>query len=230
MTEPSAFDPNNIKLQPLQPVGLMEQFNLPPKLIAFIRRNQRGVWVTVIGGCLLAIAVASYSAYRDYRIAKAASALDAALVAKQGNRQLLDQVVQDFGATPSGLWAKIELAVLDEREGQPAKAITRLEEINTPLSPSSLLKPLVLTKLAALYENSKQLDKALAMYTELATREAFATEAYRAMGRINEQLGKKEEAVAMYTKYLESAATPAAQGKANPIREMVQFRVNQLKK
>lgn len=230
MTEPSTFDPNNIKLQPLQPVGLLEQFNLPPRLIAFIRRNQRAIWVTVIVGCLLAIGVAAYSAYRDNRTAKAASALDTALIAKQDTRQLLDRVVQDFASTPSAQWAKIELAALEEREGQPAKAIARLEEINATLPAQSLLKPLVVSKLAGLYENTKQLDKSLAMYTELATREEFAAEAYRAMGRVNEQLGKKEEAAAMYGKYLESAATSSVQGQADPSREMVQFRLNQLKK
>jgi predicted negative regulator of RcsB-dependent stress response len=231
MTEPSAFDSNNIKLQPLQPVGLMEQFNLPPRMIAFIRRNQRPIWGGVIAVVVLSLGIAAYSAYRDHRAARAASALDAAMIASGDKRQLLEQVVQDYGATPSALWAKIELAFLEEREAQRAKAIARLEEVNASLAARSLLKPLIQNKLAGLYENEKQLDKAIAAYTELAAREEFAAEAYRALGRVNEQLGRKEEAAAMYDKYLELVgAQPPVQGKTDPIREMVQFRRNQLNK
>ena len=48
MADQSAFNPENIKLQPLgPPPGLLEQFNLPPRAIAFIRRNQRQIWMAV---------------------------------------------------------------------------------------------------------------------------------------------------------------------------------------
>jgi tetratricopeptide (TPR) repeat protein len=231
MTEQGAFDRDNIKLQPLAPpMGLMEQFNLPPAMIAFIRRNQRAIRIAVTVVVLLAIALSSYSAYRDYRAAQASAALDAALIAKQDKRQMLDKVVSEYGATGAALWAQIELALLEEREGQRAQAISRLEAINAGLSAKSLLKPLALNKLAGLYEDEKQFDKALVAYADLATREAFASEAYRAMGRVNELLGKKEEAAAMYGKYLEAAAGQAVPGQSDPVREMVQSRLNQLKK
>jgi predicted negative regulator of RcsB-dependent stress response len=231
MAEQSAFDRKNIELQTLAPpMGLLEHFNLPPAVIKFIRRNQRAIWTAVTGVVILIVAISAYTSYRQYRIEKAASALDAALVATQDKRQLLDKVVQEYGSTPSGLWAQIELGFLDEKEGQGAKAITRFEEINTALAAKSLLKPLVLSKLGALYENEKQFDKALALYSELAGRQGFAPDAYRAMGRVNEQLGKTEEAAAMYGKYLELTVVQGGEGKADPVREMVQSRLNQLKK
>lgn len=231
MAEQSAFDRKNIELKTLSPhTGLLEQFNLPPAVIKFIRRNQRALWMAVGGCVLLTVAVSAYTTYHQYQDNKAAAALDLALVAKQENRQLLEKVVQEYGATSSGLWAKIELAFLEEKEGQRPKAISRLEAVNADLAPKSLLKPLVLGKLAALYEDEKQFDKALAYYNELAAKEGFAPEAYRAMGRVNEQLGKGAEAAAMYGKYLELTGTPGGQGKSDPVREMVQSRLNQLKK
>lgn len=142
----------------------------------------------------------------------------------------------EFGRTDSALWAKVELAFLEEREGQPAKAINRLEAINSGLSAKAPLKPLVIGKLAALHENAQQLDKALQLYTELSGWEQFAVGAYRALGRVYEQLGNKEQAAAMYGKYLESesaafgAAGRSLQASADPIREMVQSRRNQLQK
>jgi predicted negative regulator of RcsB-dependent stress response len=231
MAEQSAFDRKNIQLQTLSPpMGLLEQFNLPPAAITFIRRNQRAIWMAVAGCVFLIVAVSAYTSYRHYRDGKAASALDVALVAKQDSRQMLEKVVQEYGSTPSGLWAKIELAFLDEKEGQRPKAITGLEAINAGLAVQSLLKPLVLGKLAALNEDEKQFDKALVYYSELAGKEGFAPEAYRAMGRVNEQLGKSAEAVAMYGKYLELTPFQGRQQKNDPVREMVQARINQLKK
>jgi predicted negative regulator of RcsB-dependent stress response len=230
MAEQNAIDRDAIKLQPLTPVGLLEQFNLPPKMIAFIRRNQRAIWLALSVSIVLALAASGFTTYREYQDAQAASALDAALVAKQDNRQLLEKVAQEYGSTSSGLWAQIELAFLEEKEGQRAKAIDRLAAINTGLSATSPLKPLVLTKLAGLYENEQQFDKAVALSTELAAIEGFAATAYKSLGRLNEQLGKKEEAAAMYGKYLELTGAQPGQGKADPMRDMVQSRLNQLKK
>ena len=231
MAEQSAFDRKNIQLQTLSPpMGLLEQFNLPPAAITFIRRNQRAIWMAVAGCVFLIVAVSAYTSYGHYRAGKAASALDVALVAKQDSRQMLEKVVQEYGSTPSALWAKIELAFLDEKEGQRLKAITRFEAINAGLTVQSLLKPLVLGKLAALHEDEKQFDKALVYYSELAGKEGFAPEAYRAIGRVNEQLGKNAEAAAMYSKYLELTPSQGGQQKNDPVREMVQARINQLKK
>ncbi len=231
---PNTFNPDDIRLQPLgPPPGLLEQFNLPPKVIAFVRRNQRMIWVAVVACAMVSVAVSGYTTYRDHRAAKAASALDAALMAKTDLRQRLEQVGRDFAATPSALWANIELAQMDEKEQQPGKALARYEQINTGLSAKSPLKPLLLFKIATLLEREKQFDKALATHGQLAGFAHFAAEAHRAMGRINEAQGNKDQAAAMYAKYLELTAVPPEQGRQappDPERELVQFRLNQLKK
>ena len=87
----------------------------------------------------------------------------------------------------------------------------------------------MLSKLGALYENDKQLEKALASYTGLASMEGFAAEAYRAMGRIYEVQGKPAEAKSMYEKYMEKTAGPDGQPVKDPGRELVQIRLNQIK-
>lgn len=231
MADQPVFDPKKIELQQVGPVmGLLEQFNLPPKAISFIRRNQRAIVLAISVGVILAIAASAYTTYRDYRADRAASALDAALVAKQDRRAMLEKVVQEYGSTPSGLWARIELALLDEKEGQRAQAIERFVAINAGLGTGSPLKPLVLTKLSGLYESEQQFDKAVPLVTELAALEGFAPVAYRTLGRLQEQMGKKEEAAAMYGKYLELTGGQPGQGQTDPMRDMVQSRLNQLKK
>lgn len=230
MADHNAFDRNNPLLQPLgPPPGLLEQFNLPPAFIAFVRRNQRAVWLVLSLAMALIVAGAAFTTYRDYRATKAASALDAALNAKADKQKLLEQVATEYGSTPSGLWATIELAFLQEKEGQHSEAITRFEAINKRLSAKSLLKPLVLSKLGALYENDKQPEKALASYTELAGMAGFAPEAYRAMGRLYEMQGKPAEAKGMYEKYMEKTVGPDGQPVKDPVRELVQARLNQIK-
>ena len=230
MADHSAFDQKNAHFQPLgPPPGLLEQFNLPPALIASIRRNQRTVWIVVLVCFAAAIGFAAFNSYHDYRAAKAASALDTALQAKKDVKSLLEQVAQEFASTPSGRWAKIELALLAAKDGQLPQAIAQLEVINAGLSNKSLLKPLVLVKVAGLYETEGQFDKALGVYTELATQESFAAEAYRSMGRVHEQMKKPTEARTMYEKYLELTASPDGQKSSDPVRELVQSRLNRLK-
>ncbi|MCL2458504.1 MAG: hypothetical protein FWF31_06575 [Desulfobulbus sp.] len=231
MADQNSIDRDAIKLQPLTPVGLLEQFNLSRKTILFIRRNLWIIWLTAAGILTVVLGTAGFSTFREYREEKGAAALDAALAAKQDNRKLLEQVDQDFRSTASGRWARIELAFLDEKEGQRTQAIGRLTEINANLASDSPIKPLVLTKLAGLCENDKQFDKAVAFNTELAALgDNFAAAAYQALGRLNEQMGKKDEAAAMYTKFMELTAIQPGQGMANPMRDMVQARLNQLKK
>ena len=231
MSEPGTFDPNQLKLQPLgPPPGLLDQFNLPPKAIAFIRAHQRSLWAAFIAVIVLSLSWAGYDAYQDNRQQQATSALDGALRATEDKGGLLEKVTTQFAGTDAALWAKVELALPAEREGQVAKAITQLEAINTTLRAKSLLKPLLLGKLAGLAEREGKLDRALALYTELSAWESFAMEAFRARGRVSEQLGNKEEAIAMYSKYLELESAQSFQNGSNPLRELVQSRLNQLKK
>jgi len=231
MADQNSIDRDAVKYQPLTPEGLLDQFNLPRKTILFIRRYQRLIWLAIVGTVIAILAGAGFSTWREYREEKAVAALDAALAAKQDNRKLLEQVAQEYGSTAASLWARIELAVLEEKEGQRPQAITRLTEINAGLTAKSPLKPLVLTKLAGLCENERQFDQAVALQTELAALgDDFAAMAYQSLGRLNEQLGKKEEAAAMYAKYLELTVVQPGQAMTNPMRDMVQSRLNQLKK
>ncbi|MCL1980468.1 MAG: tetratricopeptide repeat protein [Proteobacteria bacterium] len=231
MAEQNSIDRDTVKFQPLTQAGLLEQFNLPRKAVLFIRRHLWLIWLAVTVILVVVLGTAGFSTWREYQEEKGAAALDAALAAKQDNRKLLEQVALDFSSTSSGRWARIDLAFLDEQEGQRTQAIGRLTEINAALSASSPLKPLVLTKLAGLCENEKQFDQAVAFNTELAALgNNFAASAFQALGRLNEQMGKPDEAVAMYNKYMELTAIQPGQGMANPMRDMVQARLNQLEK
>ena len=209
-----------------QEMGLLDQFNLPPKVIRFIRRNQTAVWLAVGLVLISGVVFAGYTSYQEYRFAKAATALDMALQAETKSYEQLEAVNKDFASTPSALWAKVAMGKLDEKAGKIDAAMTRYKELQSTLAKESPLAPLVLGKLAALEEQSKNWDAALTYNKELVAMAGFETVAYGNMGRIYEQQGKKTEALQMYEKYL---SQPAKQNQSAPGREMIKSRVALLK-
>ena len=48
MAGQSAFDPKNIVKEPGGKDGLLEELNLPPKLIAFLRENARILQISIV--------------------------------------------------------------------------------------------------------------------------------------------------------------------------------------
>ena len=220
------------KLQDLPPLfqesGLLEQFNLPPKLIRFLRRNQRAIWAVLVAAIVLALAIAGYNAYTDHRRAKGAEALDRAMQAGEGRRDLLQQVRDEYSSTPSALWAEVALARMDEQDNKAGEAIQRYQAVRAKLGPNSQLMPLVLGKLAVLEEQSKNWDASLAYYQELAKLDGFAADAQLNMGRLYEAQGKKDEALGMYKKFLEFTAVTTEQNGEDPRRQMIQSHIELL--
>lgn len=106
------------------------------------------------------------------------SRLAAGCVLHQDKASQLNKVTQ-FAGTDAAQWARVELALLDEREGQVAKAITQLETINAGLD-AKLLKPAA--HQAGRTSSRGQAGSRLALY-RLSSWESFATEeSYRSRG------------------------------------------------
>ena len=160
--------------------------------------TRQGLW-TIFGLALaLVLVLAGIDSYRGHRLKKGAEALDAALHAESGQREQLEKLLADYGATPSALWAEVELARLDEQAGKTEAAVSRYQAVLDKLKRDSKLEPLVLGKLAGLEENRKHWDAALGYLKRLEGIAGRAPDAALAMGRIYETQGKKAEARAMY--------------------------------
>lgn len=234
MTDQSAFDRQPLQEAPLLAnPGLLDQLGLPPKAVRYLRENQRRVWI--ITGCLAALVagVSLFNSYTTHREGKAASALTEAMKADVAQKpELLQKVVADYGSTDAGVWARIEMAQLTLAQGETDKAVAELQAVQKSLDRDNPLMPLLLIKLAGLYENKNEQEQALALYGELSGFKGFAPRAYEAMGRIHEAQGKNDKAVEMYQKYLaegsEKAAAPAVPAAADPERERIQARISAL--
>ena len=228
MNQESAFDRQNIdETAVVQPPGLLEQLNLPPAAITFLRKNQRMVWI--VTGCiaLAVVTVALYNEYSASREEKAATALSMALLEEGTKKQeMLTQVVDEYASTSSGLWGRIELAHLAVEQGELVKAIQDLNDVNNEVSAKNPVKPLVLFALGALYEKNNELSKAVDSFNELSTYKAFELSSYEALGRLYEAQEQKAKAVEMYKKALGADSEVDPLQPANPNRETIQARIN----
>ena len=183
--------------------GLLEHFNLPPKTIDFIRVNQR---LIQIGIAIIVIAVvfwSLYGAYRERIQEEASTALSTALQKdKTDEVKALRSVADKYAGTSSALWAKIELAHLDMKNGSYADAAKKYAEILPEIKTANPLQPLVLFGLAQALEGDKRYEEATKQYDLLKNIKGYEQIAYSGMGRIEEAQGHIDKAIAIYNDFL----------------------------
>ena len=226
MAEQNAFDKKTFEMNTVtESEGLLEQFNLPPALIKFLRNNSKKIWIVIACVAVVVVAVSLYDSFRTNTLDKAASALDTALQDTDNSEKLLQGVVDEYSSTPSATWAKIALVKLYQDEKKYDKAVALLVEIEADSSLDSLVKPLVAYKLAALYEEQGAMEKALGAYTVLSGMQGFEADAYKAMGRVQESLGNKDQAVSMYKQYIEQQKISQPNGQVDPAQKVIESRL-----
>ncbi|WP_153305734.1 tetratricopeptide repeat protein [Desulfogranum mediterraneum] len=229
MAEQNVFDKKTIEVNTMaEPEGLLEQFNLPPGFIAFVRKHSKLIWSALICATAVVVAVSLYGSYRSYTLNKAASALDQALQEPDQKRSRLETVIREYGSTPSALWAKVELMKMHEQHQEMSQAITLLEQLESESSLPGLLKPLVTSKLAGLYERENMEEQALAAFKALSAMQGFEGEAYRGMGRVNETLGRTDQAVANYRLYIQKLEENGASVQGDPTLMVIKSRLHSL--
>lgn len=183
--------------------GLLEHLNLPPKVIDFIRVNQRIIQVVI---AVIVIAVVFWSLYGSYRERvreEAATALSTAMQADEANQaEALNGVVEEYAGTSSALWARVELAHLDMKNGSYADAAEKYTEILPDVSDSNPLHPLVIFGLAQALEGEKRFAEASRLYDQLTHVKGYEQIGYAGMGRIEEAQGNIDKAVAIYNDFL----------------------------
>ncbi len=72
------------------------------------------------------------------------------------------------------------------------------------------------------------MEKALGAYTVLSGMQGFEADAYKAMGRVQESLGNKEQAAAMYKQYIEQQKVSQANGQDDPALNVIEARLKTL--
>jgi predicted negative regulator of RcsB-dependent stress response len=207
MSAQSLFSKKDIKpIDPERKRDLLDELNLPPKLVSFIRKNARNLQIACICIAVVVLGWVLYDNYTDLQESKSASLLAAALQESsiEQKTQELARVIEEYPRTDSALWSRVELAHLEYQDGKFQEAAGRYEAILGELPGDSSLAPLIRLNLAQSYEELNDHDKALIQYKTLKTATGFDREATMAMGRIYEFTGQPQAARQVYEEYLNS--------------------------
>jgi predicted negative regulator of RcsB-dependent stress response len=189
--------------------GLLEELELPPYLIKFIRENAQRLQIAAV--CIVILILGwTYYDYHTQNVENAASAaLNAALLEddESSRIELLKNVEKDFSDTESALWSRIEQAHLAARNGSHEDALFLYNDILDDINTDNPIKPLLYYNIGLAYENSGDHDKALKNYLELAGFNGFAAKALIAQGRIHEMKNDRTEALRLYRLAVENEDT-----------------------
>lgn len=207
MSDKSLFKPENI-LNADALAGkrdLLEELNLPPWLIAWLRQNQRWLIGVAVAVVVVLVGWSSYSQYAAKREQQAATLLARAMEAAEPaqRRPLLEAMINDFGGTGPALWGHIELAHLAAAEGDRAGAIKGYEAVPAKVDDFHPLAPLARFSLAGVLAAAGERERAADLYRALAEMPGFSGFGYLGQAEIHEQQGEAEAARAMYRKVLE---------------------------
>ncbi|MFZ5775497.1 MAG: YfgM family protein [Thermodesulfobacteriota bacterium] len=224
MSDQKTYFQADILNRPLQKHGLLEEFNLPPKAIAFIRHYRRHIVAALCGVAVIIVGWSSWQQYRHKLDDRAAGrfAEAVAVVDPQKRQTMLEELLKEFGGTGSAVWARLELGHLAVEAGRFDEALARYQEVLAGLSGTSPIRPLAQLAVAQTLEGKGSQNEALAAYQKLVETKGFAWEAYLAMARIHERQGAMKEAREMYNRVLPLEEVPA------PIKEQVKDRLARL--
>ncbi|MDT8334799.1 MAG: tetratricopeptide repeat protein [Desulfurivibrionaceae bacterium] len=204
--------------------GLLEELNLPPHVIGFIRDNARNLQ---IGAACLVLVVLGWT-YFDYYTQSRAEQASAALHAAVGETddaarlELLRNVAVDFSGSDAVAWSRIEQGHVAFRKGDYDRALVLFNEVAGDLDGDSPLLPLLAYKTGIAHENNSDFGQALQAYAELARHKEFAVKGMMAQGRIYELKGQKGKALEVYR------AAAAVEEIGEPDRSILAEKINTL--
>jgi tetratricopeptide (TPR) repeat protein len=204
MSEQSAFNQKMVAEQAhSETSGLLDQLNLPPGAIRFLKDNTRAIQIAAAVIIFLVIAGSLYNSYRTTRFENAASSLALALEAENDVRiKSLQQVMTDFSGTPSAIWAGIELGHQAMRDSLYTKAIEQYSQVQEKISNSNPMYYLVTYGIAQANEAAKNYEAAASAYASLKDIDGFKDQGYGGMARVLEVQGQTDKALEVYEEYL----------------------------
>nr|MBF0221152.1 tetratricopeptide repeat protein [Desulfobulbaceae bacterium] len=206
--------------------AILEEMNLPPALITFIRSNSKNIKIVIavlFVGLLAWEGFAKYSSVQREKsstmLYDAISADDTAVQAEQ-----LKELADKYASSGSAVWAQVELGHLALKDGKYQEAAGFYASALDNLSSKNPLYPLVQFSLAQAYENLADTVKAKQIYKELIEIPGFASEGHLGLGRIAEEAGDFKQALTQYQGYVNLPDVGPG-----PTKDWVEGRISQLK-
>lgn len=222
MAEKSAFEKIHVdETEKADLGGVLEQMNLPPAVVTFVRENTRLVQVCIGVIVIAVVAWSLYDSYRDKQVEAGASALSVAVDQEDSQKKVeqLAAVSEEYSGTSSAQWAKVNAAHEMIRTGQQEEALTLYKEVLDETDTSSPLFPLLLIGLAQGYESNENFAEAQAHYEKIKLLEGYQDVGYMGLARISEAQGDNQSALQIYEEYLATLMSVNDQGQKSLVEE-----------
>ena len=205
MSERSAFEKIHVEESEKADLGgVLEQLNLPPAVVTFVRENKRLVQIFIAAVVIVVVAWSLYDSYRDKKIEEGSSALSVAVDIEDTQAKIdqLMSVSNKYPGTSSAQWAKISAAHEMIKTEQKDEALAIYQDILADIGESSTLYPLVTLSLAQGQETIGNYTEAAAQFEKVKNIEGYQDVGYFGLARISEAQGDDQKALEIYQEYL----------------------------
>jgi len=224
MSERSAFEKIHVEESEKADLGgVLEQMNLPPAVVTFVRENKRLVQIGIATIVIIIVAWSLYDSYRDKKIEEGSSALSIAVDIEDSQAKIdqLKSVSSEFSGTSSAQWAKINAAHEMLKSDQKEEALTLYKEVLTEIDKSTPLFALVTIGLAQGYEISGNVPEAAIEYEKLKLIEGYQELGYLGLARISEEQGNNKKALEIYEEYLATLMNVTERSQKSLVEEKI---------
>ncbi len=204
MADQSAFEKIHVDERDKADLGgVLEQLNLPPAVVGFVRKNQRTIYIVLGVITIIVVVWALYDSYQEKQIAASASALAVAQKTEGDSRlTALQDVVEQYSGSAAALWAKIEIARHYTTTAEHGTALQNYQDVRQIINETNPLFPLVVFGSAQAEEALSNFDAATKEYSILKTINGFEAIGYHGVARIYEIQGQKDSAVKELEEYM----------------------------
>lgn len=214
MTGQSAFSKKSVETINVEKRDWMEELNLPPQLISFLKEHGQRLQLVAAGIVLILLSYNGYQYYAARQQDNATAMLATAMKSEQAAEKssLLGALIDEYGSSDAAVWAHLELGHMAYNAGQYDEAISQYTAADSDIKNNSSIKPFVHYGLAYSYEKSGDTDKALSHYASLASFAGYEKEASLGIARIQELKNDTAAALAAYRKAAEGKTSESGDG------------------
>jgi len=190
--------------------GLMEELNIPPQIIQFIRQNAKHIQIGLVTIVVAVVVVLGINSYHDSVRQKTNELLVQAMKVKdvETKNVQLQELYDDYPGSDAAIWSQFELAHNAKKSGNADEALERYQLVADKIGKNSPLVPMILLAKGQVLESSVKLDEAIALYTQLADYAGYSYVGKSGIARIYELQNNKPAALAVYNELKDDTTLP----------------------
>lgn len=227
MAGQSAFEKLHVEEKKADLGGLLEELNVPDKVVQYVRRKQKTIYVIIF---IVIVAVVAWSLYGSYTEKKTMNSSSALAIAKSEPENVrgeaLQKVINDFPGTKAAMWATVELAHSDMQNKNYSAALEKYGSVREGMKESDPAFALLVYGIAQALEMDNKYEQAYAEYSTLKRIKGFEGIGYPGMARIKEMQGETTKALEIYDEYRSSIT---GENQNNPDMLFLEEKISSLK-